>query len=127
MPGVSAKDRHQSISFLSICFWLQVFILCRLLLQQKAAPTIPPVVVSTVKAAILDPAFYEERLKTIWSRNHTNTAQDRLAQLATDIAGLATVLPYGRAMMRRRHRLPSAVIITSMHISYVIRGNMMRR
>ena len=63
-------------------------------LQQQAAPTGTHAVVSTEKEAIFDLAFYKDRLKAIWNRNHTNTAQNRMTQIAADISGLTTALPY---------------------------------
>ncbi len=66
-----------------------------LLQQQKEAPIIPLAVASTEKEATFDIAFYKDRLKTIWNRNHTGTAQDRMAQIAADMAGITTdLLPY---------------------------------
>jgi DNA-binding XRE family transcriptional regulator/tetratricopeptide (TPR) repeat protein len=66
-----------------------------LLQQQKEAPTIPLAVASTEKGATFDIAFYKDRLKTLWNRNHTNTAQDRMAHIAADMAGITTaLLPY---------------------------------
>jgi len=74
---------------------LGIITLEEILLQpQKAAPTIPLAVASTEKEATFDLAFYKDRLKTLWNRNHTNTAQDRMAQIAADMAGLTTALPY---------------------------------
>lgn len=62
---------------------------------------------------IFDPTYYKDRLKTIWNRNRTTTAQDRMAQLASDMAGLTTALPYisgddekeVRAILCRYHHL----------------------
>lgn len=89
-----------------------------LLQQQKAAPTIPLAVAGTEKEAIFDLAFYKDRLKTLWNRNHTNTAQDRMAQIAADMAGLTTALPYVsgddekevRAVLCRYHQLHAHIL-----------------
>lgn len=89
-----------------------------LLQQQKAATTIPLAVASTEKEATFDLAFYKDCLKTIWNRNHTNTAQDRMAQITTDMAGLTTALPYVsgddekevRAVLCRYHQLHAHIL-----------------
>lgn len=64
--------------------------------QQKVTPTRILTGARAENEAIFDPAYYKDRLKTIWNRNHTTTAQDRMAQLASDMAGLTTALPYMR-------------------------------
>ncbi|MBV9257290.1 MAG: tetratricopeptide repeat protein [Ktedonobacteraceae bacterium] len=65
-----------------------------LLLKQKATTTILLAGAKREKEATFDLAFYKDRLKTFWNRNHANTAQDRMTQLAADIADLTTALPY---------------------------------
>jgi DNA-binding XRE family transcriptional regulator len=65
-----------------------------LLQQQKATSTIPHAGASAEKEATFDLAVYKGRLKTLWNRNHTHTAQDRITQIAADMAGLTTALPY---------------------------------
>ncbi|SRR6266487_581103 len=97
---------------------LGIITLEEILLQQKAATTIPLAVASTEKEATFDLAFYKDRLKTIWNRNHTNTAQDRMAQIAADMAGLTTALPYVsgddekevRAVLCRYHQLHAHIL-----------------
>lgn len=64
-----------------------------LLQQQKVAPT-GTLIGARTEEAIFNPAYYKDRLKTIWNRNHTTTAQDRIVQLAADMARLTTALPY---------------------------------
>ncbi|MFL5654650.1 MAG: hypothetical protein ACJ8CB_10795 [Ktedonobacteraceae bacterium] len=89
-----------------------------LLQQQKAATTIPLAVARTEKEATFNLAFYKDRLKTIWNRNHTNTAQDRMAQIAADMAALTTALPYVsgddekevRAVLCRYHQLYAHIL-----------------
>ncbi len=89
-----------------------------LLQQQKAATAIPLAVASAEKETTFDLAFYKDRLKTIWNRNHTNTAQDRMAQIAADIVGLTTALPYVsgddekevRAVLCRYHQLHAHIL-----------------
>ena len=68
---------------------LGIITLDEILLQQAAST-----VASTEKEAVFDLAFYKDRLKTIWNRNHTNTAQNRMTQIAADMADLTTALPY---------------------------------
>ena len=65
-----------------------------LLLKQKATTTILLAGAKREKEATFDLAFYKDRLKTFWNRNHANTAQDCMTQLAADIADLTTALPY---------------------------------
>lgn len=65
-----------------------------LLLNQKATTATPLVGAKRKKEAIVDLAFYENRLRTFWNRNHANTAQDRMTQLVADMADLTTALPY---------------------------------
>jgi DNA-binding XRE family transcriptional regulator len=89
-----------------------------LLQQQKAAPTIPPAGASPEKEATFDLACYKERLKTLWNRNHTNTAQDRMAHIAADMVSLTTALPYVsgddekevRAALCRYHQLYAHIL-----------------
>jgi len=89
-----------------------------LLQQQKAAPTMPPTGATREKEATFDLAVYTDRLKTLWNRNHTGTAQDRLAHIATDMADLTTALPYVsgddekevRAVLCRYHHLHAHIL-----------------
>lgn len=89
-----------------------------LLQQQKAATAIPLAVASTEKEATFDLPCYKDRLKTFWERNHTGTAQDRVAQIAAGIAGLTTALPYVsgndekevRAVLCRYHQLYAHIL-----------------
>jgi tetratricopeptide (TPR) repeat protein len=84
-----------------------------LLQQQKAVPTRTLAVASTEKEDTFDLAFYKDRLKTIWDRNHITTAQDRLAQIAADMVSITTAFPYVsgddekevRAVLCRYHQL----------------------
>jgi tetratricopeptide (TPR) repeat protein len=62
--------------------------------QQKAATTLPLSRAKREKEATFDLALYKDRLKTLWNRNHSTTAQDRMTQLAADMATLSTILPY---------------------------------
>jgi tetratricopeptide (TPR) repeat protein len=97
---------------------LGIIILEEIQLQQQAATTIPLAGAKREKEAIFDLAFYKDRLKTIWNRNHTNTAQDRLAHIAADMAGLTTALPYVsgddekevRAVLCRYHHLYAHIL-----------------
>jgi len=65
-----------------------------ILLQQQAASTMPLTGVTREKEAAFDLAVYTDRLKALWNRNHTSTAQDRLTQIAADMADLTAELPY---------------------------------
>src|SRR5579885_747035 len=65
-----------------------------LLQQQEIAPTMPPSGAQREQGAAFDLACYKDRLKTFWDCNHTNTAQDRLAQIAVDMTDITTALPY---------------------------------
>lgn len=65
-----------------------------ILLQQKATPTMPYTGATREKETTFDLAVYTDRLKTLWNRNHTNTAQDRLAHIVSDMADLTRALPY---------------------------------
>ncbi len=76
-----------------------------LLQQQKVAPTIPLSLVKKEKEATFDLAYYTDRLKTLWNRNHTNTAQDYMAQIAANMTGLTTTLPYVRGDDEKAVRL----------------------
>jgi DNA-binding XRE family transcriptional regulator len=86
--------------------------------QQKAAPTKALAGARIEKADTFDLAFYKNRLKTIWGRNHLTTAQDRLAHLATDRANIATALPYlngndekeVQAVLCRYHQLHAHIL-----------------
>jgi DNA-binding XRE family transcriptional regulator len=62
--------------------------------QQKTATTTPLARAKREKEVTFDLAFYRDRLKTLWNRNHTTTAQDRMAQLAANMAALTAALPY---------------------------------
>jgi len=62
--------------------------------QQKAPPAIVLNEATREKEVPFELACYKDRLKALWNRNHTGTAQDRLTQIATDMAGLTTQLPY---------------------------------
>jgi hypothetical protein len=65
-----------------------------LLQQHQDIPTMPLAGARREKEGIFDLAVYENRLKTLWNRNHTNTAQDRLTQIAAAMADLTCELPY---------------------------------
>lgn len=73
---------------------LGIITLEEILLKQKATTAIPLAGAKREKEATFDLAFYKDRLKTFWNRNHANTAQDRMTQLAVDIADLTAALPY---------------------------------
>jgi DNA-binding XRE family transcriptional regulator len=73
---------------------LGIITLEEILLQQQAATTLPLTGTQREKEATFDLAVYKNRLKTLWNRNHTGTAQDRLTQIAADMVDLTTVLPY---------------------------------
>ncbi len=89
-----------------------------LLQQQKVAPIGTLTSARAEKEVLFDPAYYQDRLKTIWNHNHTTTAQDRMAQLAGDMAGLTTALPYvsgddereARAILCRYHHLHAHIL-----------------
>jgi DNA-binding XRE family transcriptional regulator len=65
-----------------------------MLLQQQTALTLSLNGTKREKETSFDLAIYTNRLKTLWSRNHTSTAQDRLTQIITAMADLTTALPY---------------------------------
>ncbi|HLG66064.1 MAG TPA: hypothetical protein VKY19_29370 [Ktedonosporobacter sp.] len=89
-----------------------------LLRQQQAAPIMSLAGAQREKEAIFDIACYKECLKTLWDRNHTNTAQDRMAHIVADMTGLATALPYisgddekeVRAVLCRYHQLYAHIL-----------------
>jgi tetratricopeptide (TPR) repeat protein/DNA-binding XRE family transcriptional regulator len=89
-----------------------------LLQPQKTTSTIPVAGAHTEKDATFDLAVYENRLKTLWNRNHTGTAQDRLTQIVADMADLTTALPYVsgddekevRAVLCRYHHLHAHIL-----------------
>jgi len=89
-----------------------------LLQQHQAALTIPPIGATREKEAAFDLAVYTDRLKTLWNRNHAHTAQDRLVQIAADMADLVTALPYVRgddekemrAVLCRYHHLYAHIL-----------------
>lgn len=89
-----------------------------MVLQQQTVPTMPLAVAQTEKEAASDLACYKERLHTLWTRNHTTTAQDRMAQIAADMASLTTALPYARgddekevrAILCRYHHLHAHIL-----------------
>lgn len=89
-----------------------------LLQQQKVAMTIPLTTIKREKEATFDLAYYKDRLKTLWHRNHTGTAQDRMARIAADMADLAAALPYVsgndekevRAVLCRYHHLHAHIL-----------------
>ena len=62
--------------------------------QQKVAMAQALAVASTGKKVTFELASYKDRLKTIWNRNHTSTAQDLLVQITADVTSLNAVLPY---------------------------------
>ncbi len=86
--------------------------------QQRAIPNIPLTGASPEKEAAFDLAYYKGRLKTLWNRNHTNTAQDRMTHLAADMANITTTLPYVsgndekevRAVLCRYHQLYAHIL-----------------
>lgn len=73
---------------------LGIITLEEMLLQQQAATMMPLTGAQREKETLFDLTVYENRLKTLWSRNHTGTAQDRLAHIAADMSDLTTALPY---------------------------------
>jgi tetratricopeptide (TPR) repeat protein len=85
--------------------------------HQKAVSTRTLAIASTEKGDF-DLAFYKDRLKTIWNRNHINTAQDRLAQIAADMVSITTAFPYisgddekeVRAVLCRYHQLHAHIL-----------------
>ncbi|GHO56215.1 hypothetical protein [Ktedonobacter robiniae] len=84
-----------------------------LLQQYQDVPITPHAGETREKDATFDLAIYTDRLKTLWNRNHTGTAQDRLTQIAAAMADLTTTLPYVsgddekevRAVLCRYHHL----------------------
>jgi DNA-binding XRE family transcriptional regulator len=88
------------------------------MLQQQAAPTLPLAGAPRETEAIFDLAVYESRLKALWNRNHTGTAQDRLAHIAAAMMDLTTELPYVsgedekevRALLCRYHHLHAHIL-----------------
>jgi tetratricopeptide (TPR) repeat protein/DNA-binding XRE family transcriptional regulator len=86
--------------------------------QQKASSPTPLARAIPEKEAPLDLACYNEHLKTLWNRNHTNTAQDCMARIATDMAELTAALPYVsgndekdvRAVLCRYHQLLAHIL-----------------
>jgi DNA-binding XRE family transcriptional regulator len=89
-----------------------------LLLERRTVPTLPRIGGQEEKEAIFDLTVYENRLKTLWNRNHTCTAQDRLTQIAADMSRIATELPYVcsndekvvRAVLCRYHHLYAHIL-----------------
>ena len=88
------------------------------MLQQQAAPTQPLARVPRETEAAFDLAVYESRLKALWNRNHTGTAQDRLTHIAAAMVDLTTELPYVsgddekevRALLCRYHHLHAHIL-----------------
>ncbi|MFL5629533.1 MAG: hypothetical protein ACJ788_28500 [Ktedonobacteraceae bacterium] len=97
---------------------LGIITLEEILLQQQAAPTMPLAGAQREKEATFDLAVYTDRLKTLWNRNHTGTAQDRMTQIAAAMADLTTALPYIsgddekelRAILCRYHHLHAHIL-----------------
>lgn len=97
---------------------LGIITLEEILLQQQAAPALPLPRAKREKEATFDLAYYKDRLKTFWDRNHTNTAQDRMAQIAADMTAITTALPYAngndekevRAILCRYHHLHAHIL-----------------
>ncbi len=97
---------------------LGIITLDEILLQQQAAPTMPLAGAQREKEATFDLAVYIDRLKTLWNRNHTGTAQDRLTQIAAAMADLTSELPYVsgddekelRAVLCRYHHLHAHIL-----------------
>ncbi|SRR5579885_1021329 len=89
-----------------------------ILLHQQATPTILHAGAQREKETTFDLVYYKERLKSLWNRNHTNTAQDRLTHISADMADLATTLPYisgddekeARAVLCRYHHLYAHIL-----------------
>ncbi|MGB8344745.1 MAG: tetratricopeptide repeat protein [Ktedonobacteraceae bacterium] len=73
---------------------LGIITLEEILLQQQAASTMPLIGVTRGKEIAFDLVVYIDRLKALWNRNHSGTAQDRLTQIAVDMADLTAELPY---------------------------------
>jgi transcriptional regulator with XRE-family HTH domain len=86
--------------------------------QQQAAPTLPLAGAPRETEATFDLAVYESRLKALWNRNHTGTAQDRLTHIAAAMADLTIELPYVsgddekevRALLCRYHHLHAHIL-----------------
>ncbi|HEY7419907.1 MAG TPA: tetratricopeptide repeat protein, partial [Ktedonobacteraceae bacterium] len=97
---------------------LGIITLEEVLLQQYATTALPPAGAKREKETAFDLAVYTDRLKTLWNRNHTATAQDRLTQIAADMAALTTELPYvngddekeARAVLCRYHHLHAHIL-----------------
>jgi tetratricopeptide (TPR) repeat protein len=89
-----------------------------LLQQQKTATAISSTETPREKEATFGLAHYKDRLKTLWDRNHTGTAQDRLTYITADMASLTTALPYIsgddekeiRAVLCRYHHLHAHIL-----------------
>jgi tetratricopeptide (TPR) repeat protein len=85
---------------------------------QQTVPAIPLTGAPREKEASFDLAVYTDRLKALWNRNHTGTAQDRLTQIAAAMADLTTELPYVsgddekevRALLCRYHHLHAHIL-----------------
>jgi DNA-binding XRE family transcriptional regulator len=88
------------------------------ILQQQAVPTLPLITAPQETEVAFDLAAYESRLKALWNRNHTGTAQDRLTHIAADMANLTAELPYVRgddekevrALLCRYHHLHAHIL-----------------
>lgn len=97
---------------------LGIITLEEILLQQQATPTIPLTTVTREKEIAFDLSVYIDRLKALWNRNHSGTAQDRLTQIAVDMADLTAELPYAsgndekeiRAVLCRYHHLHAHIL-----------------
>ncbi len=86
--------------------------------HRQDIPTMPLAGAQRGKEVAFDLAIYESRLKALWNRNHTNTAQDRLTQITTAMADLTSELPYvsgddekeARAFLCRYHHLHAHIL-----------------
>ncbi len=89
-----------------------------LLQQHKATPVLSLAGAQKEQAATFDLAYYTEHLTTLWNRNHTTSAQDRLTQITAAMTALTAALPYLRgadekavwALLCRYHHLYAHIL-----------------